>query len=148
MSSIVELIDAFHDKKISSDDYLKGLDRQILSAENRLKELPRQKILAADQALWQEKLLPGLSAAFEGLIGAATEAKLYAKNRDKDTLSSVGLLIAGVGELLDQVEAASHHVSAATQQAIGEVLNTPQDGIALANPIAKGSADSTVTFLD
>ncbi len=146
MSSIVELIDAFHDKKISSDDYLKGLDRQIAYAENRLKELPRQKILPDDQALWQEKLLPGLNAAFEGMIGAATEAKLYAKSRDKDSLSSVGLLIVGVAQLLDEVEAASGKVSVATQQAIGDVLSAPQDDVALAT--IKGTADSAVTFLD
>jgi len=146
MSSIVELIDAFHEKKISSDDYLKGLDRQIQYAENKLKELPRQKIVPDDQALWQEKLLPGLTAAFEGMIGAATEAKLYAKNRNPDLLSAVGLLIVGVGQLLEQVEAASGKVSAATQQAIGDGLNAPQDGVELAT--SKGSADSTVTFLD
>lgn len=148
MSSLVELIDAFHSKKISASDYTSGLDRQIQYAEQKLKELERQKIVPEDQALWQNTLMPGLKAAFEGMIGAATEAKEYARTRNQDILSGVGLLLVSVSELLDKVEAASGGVSAATQQALQSLSEGPQDDLAFGQAVSKGSAESSVTFLD
>lgn len=148
MASIVELIDAFHGTKISASDYLKGLDRHIHYAEQKLLELDRQKIVAEDQALWKETLLPGLKASFEGMIGAATEAKEYAKARDEKILHGVGILLVGIGTLMEKVEAASGKVSASTQQALQSLSEMPHDGIEITASPVKGSAESSVGFLD
>ncbi|MBT9546111.1 MAG: hypothetical protein IV090_12035 [Candidatus Sericytochromatia bacterium] len=146
--SLVELIDAFHKQEISAEDYLVGLDRQIHNASRKLAELDKQQIATADQALWQEELLPGLQAAYEGLIGAAEEAKLYAQNRKDEILHGVGILIVGVDQIMEFVAIRSGLASAPTQALLNQALDPQSDGLALANRPVKGSAESEVAFLD
>lgn len=146
--SLVELIDAFYKQDISAQDYLAGLDRQIHNAQRKLTELDKQAIAPADQTLWQEELLPGLQAAYEGVIGAAEEAKLYAESRKDEILHGVGLLIMGVDQIMQFVAQRSGLVSAPTQALLTQALDPQSDGLALAHRPVQGSAESTVAFLD
>lgn len=148
MSSIIELIDGFHLNKISAQDYLAGLDKHMQFASRKLSELERQKIVPEDQQRWNEVLLPGLQAAYEGMLGAAAEAKEYAKARDEEVLKAVGVLLAGVDQVMLILEEQSGGVSASTLQVLQEVGNVHQDGVALENRPVKGSAESAVSFLD
>jgi hypothetical protein len=146
--SLVELIDAFHKQEISSQDYLAGLDRQIQMAERKLVELGKQQIAPADQALWQAELLPGLQAAYEGLIGAAHEAKVYAEQRLDETLHGVGILIAGVDQIMTFVATRTGLVTESTQALLNQALDPHSDGLDLAHRPSRGSAESEVAFLD
>lgn len=148
MSSIVELIDAFHTQKISSDDYLKGLDRHIQFATRKLAEIEKQRIVPEDQALWNSKLKPGLQAVYEGLIGAATEAKEYARNRNEEILHGVGLLLVGVDQVMDILGQSTGTASASTLAALQDAMESPGDGVNLTRSVHKGSAESAVSFLD
>ncbi len=148
MASIVELIDAFHGGNLSSEDYLSGLDRHIQFAQRRLSELDKQKIVPEDQALWQATLLPGLQAAYEGMIGAATEAKEYARSRKDDVLQGVGLLLTGVNQVMAILLESSGQVSADTRQILLQTHDVPNDGLDLQNRSVSGSAESKVSFLD
>lgn len=148
MASIVELIDAFHGNKISAEDYLSGLDRHIQFATRKLTELDRQRIVPEDQKVWDEELKPGLQAAYEGMIGAATEAKEFAKNRDEEILKGVGILIAGIQHVMNLIEKGAGKVSDATLQVLEEATNLNNDGLELQTQAVKGSAESQVSFLD
>ncbi|HEY9840549.1 MAG TPA: hypothetical protein V6D23_08855 [Candidatus Obscuribacterales bacterium] len=148
MSSIVELIDAFHANKISSDDYLKGLDRHIQFAARKLAEVEKQQIVAEDRPLWDSELKPGLLAIYEGLIGAATEAKEFARTRDEELLKGVGILIAGIDQVMAILDQKSGGVSASTRQALEAATAGPGDDLSLENRPTKGSAESKVSFLD
>ena len=75
-------------------------------------------------------------------------AKEYAKARDEKILHGVGILLVGIGVLMEQVEAASGKVSASTQQALQSLSEMPHDGIEITASPVKGSAESTVAFLD
>lgn len=148
MSSIVELIDAFHGAKISSEDYLTGLDRHIQFATRRLSELDKQKIVPEDQQLWQETLLPGLQAAYEGMIGAASEAKAYAQNRKEEVLHGVGILLAGVNQVMAILLESSGQVSAETRQILNQTNDVSNDGLEIQTRNVSGSAESQISFLD
>ncbi|PIQ25470.1 hypothetical protein COW36_20715 [bacterium (Candidatus Blackallbacteria) CG17_big_fil_post_rev_8_21_14_2_50_48_46] len=145
--SLVELIDAFYKEAISEQDYLSGLDQQIQNAQRKLAELDKQKIAPADQALWQEELLPGLQAAYEGVIGAASEAKVYAQERKEEVLHGVGILLASVDKIMEFLALRSGLVSESTQKLMAEALNPHSDGLSLESPVSKGSAESSISFL-
>jgi hypothetical protein len=146
MSSIVGLIDAFHKNSIGSEEYLTGLEKHINFATRKLAEVERQRIVPEDQTLWENELKPGLQAVYEGLIGAATEAKEYARTRSEETLHGVGVLLIGIDQVMDILAQRSGSVSASTQQALQDALAGPGDGVNLS--VTKGSAESAVSFLD
>ncbi len=89
-----------------------------------------------------------MQAAYEGLIGAAEEAKLYAENRKDEILHGVGILIVGVDQIMEFVAVRSGFASAPTQALLNQALDPQSDGLALANRPVKGSAESEVAFLD
>lgn len=148
MSSIVELIDAFHGGRISSEEYLSGLDRHIQFASRRLAELDKTKIVPEDLQTWQETLLPGLQAAYEGMIGAATEAKEFARTRKDETLQGVGILLASVNQIMGILLSSSGQVSAETRQILLQSSDVSNDGLELNTRPISGSAESKLSFLD
>lgn len=148
MASVVELIDQFHKNAISSEEYLNGLDRHIQFAQRKLTEIEKQRIVPEDQALWESELKPGLQALYEGLIGAATEAKEYAKTRSDETLHGVGILLVGIDQVMAILDQRASGVSESTRQALEEATSGPGDDVSLSGPTSKGSAESAVSFLD
>lgn len=148
MASLVELIDAFSKNSLSSEEYLGGLDKHIQYATRKLAEVEKQRIVPEDQTLWDNDLKPGLQAVYEGLIGAATEAKEYARTRSEETLHGVGVLLVGIDQVMDILAQRSGSVSASTQQALQAALEGPGDDVNFSSPVSKGSAESAVSFLD
>lgn len=147
MSSLVELIDAFHSQRIGEEEFLAGLDKQIQFATRKLAEVDKQRIAPEDQALWEAELKPGLQAVYEGVIGAATEAREYARSRKEETLHGVGILLVGIDQVMEILAQRSGLVSASTQQALEDALGGPGDGVSLKG-VNKGTAESAVSFLD
>lgn len=144
---ILELIQAFQSGQLDAPGLTEGLGRIQQFSEKKLRQLEQTQVVEADKEVWDTTLLPGLEACYEGLIGAAAEAQIYAEQRDEQILAGVYHILEQVGLALAIVESASGGVSASTQAAIEEA-SSATDGISLQSSIQSGSATSEVRFLE
>lgn len=144
---ILELIQAFQSGQLDAPGFTEGLGRIQQFCEKKLRQLEQTHVGEADKALWEATLLPGLEACYEGLMGAAAEAQLYAEQRDEQILAGVHYILGQVGQALAIVESASGEASAETQAAIADMAPTT-DGISLQSSVQSGSATSEVRFLE
>lgn len=146
MSSIAELIIAFQNEDIDADKCLAGLQKHVKSAEQKQVRLGKLKVPEEDQAQWDTTLKPGLDTAYEGIIGAGTEAQAFVKSGDTNLLEGIFALLNQVDHILNYIGQLSG-LSAETEQLLNE-QNPLQDGFTAGSGAVQGSAESQVSFLN
>ncbi|MBF2052393.1 MAG: hypothetical protein IGS03_02885 [Candidatus Sericytochromatia bacterium] len=147
--SIIELVSAYQQHKVSRQEMEQTLEQHIRVCQRKSEELERSKILPEDQAQWESELKPGLSACYQGLIGAASEALEYAKTRNEELIPGIVALIQEVDRITQFLEMRSGLVSESTRQVMQENLSLHSDGVNIqAAAVHQGSAESTVSFLE
>lgn len=146
--SILELLALYKHEKLDRISFEAALQQHIQRCKHFQEQLKHQSIKTEDLDIWHSKIYPGLSTCYQALIGAASEATLYAYNADPKHLDNVVALIKNSEDIGNYLKKEIGLLSEDTKNLISHQLKEVQTDKFSQEITYGGSADSEVSFLD